>query len=92
MIDFKESFLPEKRLTTLTAFVSEVELMARGKHFAKEVIHELVKQSVLVHRIDLENMITEYINSEDAKKYIHDYIKDAIANAIREEVREMFLK
>jgi len=90
MIEFSEGYIPEKRLSTLTAYISNLDLHQYGKNFVKTVVYELIKQSVLVHRIELENMVTEYIASSDTRKYIEDKIREAIDKYIADEVAEIF--
>ena len=90
MIDFKEGYIPEKRQTTLTAYVSESDLLALGKNYARHIVQELVKQSVIVHRIELENIVTEFICSQETRKYIEDKVREAIDKYIVDEVAEIF--
>lgn len=92
MIEFTEGYIPEKKLSTVTAYISQLELLAHGKNFATTVVTELVKQSVLVHRIEVENMVTEFIMSPDIKKYIEDKIKETIDSFIQKEVEGIFRK
>ena len=90
MMEFKEGRIPERRLSTLTAYIDDIELMQNGKNFAKVAVHELVKQSVYVHRIDLENMVVEYITSSEIKEFIKNEIREAISRYIQEEINEIF--
>ena len=90
MIEFEERRDPSRGLSTLTAHINDSELMMCGKNFVKTVVHELIKQSVLIHRVDLENIVTEYILSQETRKYIEDKIRETIDNFIRDEVKEIF--
>jgi hypothetical protein len=90
MIEFKESRLPDKRLTTLTAYISETELHIHGKNFAITVIHELIKKLIFEHIDDLEKMVVELTVSPEMRKFIEDEIKIAAKKAIQNQINEMF--
>ena len=90
MIEFKEGRMPEQKLRTLTAYVDEAQLLMHGKTFAKEVVHRLISESVLIHRVELEGIVTEYITSSEVKEYIKNKIRETIDKYIREEVNEIF--
>ena len=92
MIKFTEGWIPEKRLTTLTAYIDELSLMNFGKDFVKTIISELVKQSVLIHRIDIENIVSNYIMLPETRSYIENKINEAINKQIQKEVDEIFGK
>lgn len=90
MIEFSDGRIPERNLRTLTAYVNEFEFMQHGRELVRTVIYELVKQSVLLHRIDLENAVTEIVSSLETRKYIETGIREAIDKAIQEEVNNIF--
>lgn len=92
MIEFTEGRIPEKRLSTLTAYIDEMQLLMHGKSFVKTVIQRLVEQSVIIHRIELENIVNEIVLSPETRKYIEDKIRETIDKAIQQEVNDIFLR
>ena len=89
-IKFESSRIPRDRLSTITAYIDEVALMNQGKTFLHHVLAELVKQSVLIHRVEIDNIVTEYIMSNETKEYITSKIKESIDKVIQQEVDEIF--
>jgi len=89
-IKFDSTRIPEKRLTVLSAYISDVSLLMQGKKFLHEVLAQLVRQSVTVHRMDIDNMITEIIMSSETREYIQNKIRETIDKQIQIEIEEMF--
>lgn len=90
MIEFNESRIPEKRLTTLTAYISESDLASQGKRFAIEVVSELIRKSVYLHTNKLQEIITELILSDETRTYIQERIRVEIDREIKEQIKDMF--
>lgn len=89
-IRFDSQRIPEKRLSVLSAYIDEISLMQNGKRFLHEVLAQLVRQSVTVHRLDIDNMVTDIIMSPETREYVTNAIRKAIDEQIREEIKEMF--
>lgn len=89
-IKFETNHIPQQRLSTITAYINEISLMENGKKFLHHVLAELVRQSVLVHRIEIDNMVTDYIMSDEVKEYIKAKIRESIDITIQQEVSEIF--
>lgn len=89
-MEFEENRIPLKGLTTLTAYMSDLELHKFGKSFATEVITKLIRDLVYIHRVDLDNMVTEYIMSNECKEYVKIQIQKAIDETIKQEIDYMF--
>ncbi len=90
MIKFDENRIPEQRLTTLTAYISESDLASQGKRFAMEVISELIRKSVYLHTNTIQQIISETILSNETRIYIQERIRAEIDVQIKEAVADMF--
>ncbi len=90
MIEFNNYRMEGKRQSTVTAVINDIAIMEGGKKYLMHVLEELVKQSALVHRIEIENMVTTIIASAETKEYIENKIREVIDKTIQEEISEIF--
>lgn len=90
MINFEPGKNPREGLRTLTAYISDVELLNQGKVFAQHIVKELISQSCKLYRHELDALVQDYIKSEECKQYIYTKIRETIDQAIKEEINEVF--
>lgn len=90
MINFEEGKIPEKKLVTLTAYISEVELLFHGKNFANHVIKDLINRSIMLKQAELMFIVDEILMSQETRNYIQTSIREAIKEHIGKEVDNMF--
>lgn len=90
MINFEQGKDARQGLRTLTAYISDAELLNQGKIFAQHVVKELISQSCTLYRHELDAIVSEYIRSPDCKDYIYAKIREMIDKTIQEEINEVF--
>lgn len=91
-IRFDSMRIPQERISVFHAYVNDAQLIAQGKKFFHEVLAELVRKSVTLHRLDIDNMVTDIIMSPETREYVTAAIRKAIDEQIKEEIAEMFGK
>ncbi|MET0786434.1 MAG: hypothetical protein ABWY25_07000 [Paenisporosarcina sp.] len=89
-MEFKESHDERRNLITLTAYISEVELLAGGREFARHVVQNLIKQTILLKQAELNWIADEIVVSQETRDYIKKQIHEEINKIVAITVAEIF--
>lgn len=89
MITFKEQRVPEQMLTTLTAYLDERTLRAVGKDFTVDIVQRLIKETIALHRMELQEQVRVVLGSSETKEYIRTTIREMVDKLVEQEVQKI---
>lgn len=93
-VKFETTQYKNMNRTEVHAYIDDFVLQSRGpiKNILQHFVSEIVKKIALAHYVDIENIITNYITSDECRESIKQMIREEIQKRIEKEVDSMFEK